>query len=166
VQHLKEQSNSVDDDDDAKEKCFYWNVMKLLASRFESPITNTGPFQLICDDFGSANMIVNNERDPQIILVHDSECLYTGPKELLWYPLRWLIFEQPNPWSGEMEATLERYNNYFEIYLRMVAKHEKPLWKSTSAKMRDHQVSYDNANKTARCGSILSYGTASTASNS
>lgn len=54
--------------------------MKTLVSRFASPETDHGPFKLICDDFGLANMIVNNAEELQIVLVHDWEWSYAGPE--------------------------------------------------------------------------------------
>ncbi|KAH7305149.1 kinase-like domain-containing protein [Rhexocercosporidium sp. MPI-PUGE-AT-0058] len=88
--HLHEQLNSVDDEDDAREKYIYWSVFRALISRFISPKYDEGPFKLICDDFGPANMIVNNTQDLKIIAVIDWEWSYVGPHQLFWSPPRYL----------------------------------------------------------------------------
>ncbi|RMJ09020.1 hypothetical protein CDV36_011369 [Fusarium kuroshium] len=121
--HLREQLNSVDDEDDARQKFLCWSVFKALIPRFVTARYDKGPFKLICDDFGPANMIVNNAQELQIVSVIDWEWSYAGPLQLFWSPPRWLLMQTPNTWSVSDER-LQQYNRYLDIYLRILEEEE------------------------------------------
>ena len=109
--HLCEQLNSVDNEKDAREKYLYWSVLDVLIPRFV-PRYDKGPFKLICDDFGRANMIVNSAEDLEIVAVIDWEWSYAGPLQLFWSPPRWLLIQTPNTWS----ESDERLTNTTDIW--------------------------------------------------
>ncbi len=46
----------------------------------------TGPFKLLCDDLGPANMLVNNEQELKIVGVIDIERSYVDPAQLATVP--------------------------------------------------------------------------------
>lgn len=94
-----------------------------MISHFISLKYDKGPFKLICDDFGPANMIVNNTDDLKIIAVIDWEWSYAGPSQLFWSPPRWLLIQSPNIWSVA-DGRLTRYNNYLEMYLQVLEEEE------------------------------------------
>lgn len=121
--HLRNQLNSVDDEDDARKKYLHWSVLESLIPRFVIPRHDKGPFKLICDDFGPANMIVNNAQDLEIVSVIDWEWSYTGPLQLFWSPPRWLLMQSPNTWS-ESDERLTEYNRYLDMYLRILEDEE------------------------------------------
>ncbi len=58
-------------------------VLKSLVDRHVWPEYQTGPFKLICDDFGPSNVIVNNAEDLRIVAVVDLEWSYISPAQLL-----------------------------------------------------------------------------------
>ncbi|KAK1765052.1 hypothetical protein QBC33DRAFT_572028 [Phialemonium atrogriseum] len=95
--HLCEQLNSVDNEKDAREKYLSWSVLDVLIPRFV-PRYDKGPFKLICDDVGPANMIVNSAEDLKIVAT-------------------------PNTWS-ESDERLTKYNRYLDIYLQILEEEE------------------------------------------
>jgi len=121
--HLNEQLNSVDDEEDARSKYTFWSVFKKLVPRFVSHDYDRGPFKLICDDFGPANMMVNNTKDLKIVAVLDWEWSYAGPYQLFCSPPRWLVFDRPNQW-GEEDERLQRYSKYLDIFIQALEKEE------------------------------------------
>ncbi|KAH9841293.1 hypothetical protein Tdes44962_MAKER07796 [Teratosphaeria destructans] len=123
VQQLTKQLNSVDDEEDAANKLRAWKAMRHQMPRLSSMFRHHGPFKLICDDFGPANMIVNNAVDLQIVAVVDWEWSYAGPIELLWSAPRWLLVQSPSMW--EDRSILARYNKYLEIFTYSSSKIRK-----------------------------------------
>lgn len=120
-----QQLNSVDDERDAADKYKAWEAMRELMPHFLSTSRDRGPFKLICDDFGPANMLVNNAEDLEIVAVIDWEWCYAGPVELMWSAPRWLLIQSPNMW--EDASILDRYNRYLEIYIQQVKGQEREL---------------------------------------
>ncbi|TLD37546.1 hypothetical protein E2P81_ATG04358 [Venturia nashicola] len=123
LQHLYKQSNSVDDENDARKKYAYWNAFKALVPCLVSAEHEKGPFKLICDDFGPANMIVDNAQNLNIVAVIDWEWTYTGPYQLFWSPPRWLLIQPPNSWEDSDER-LSIYHRYLELYIRILGEEE------------------------------------------
>jgi hypothetical protein len=122
--HLREQPNSTDDEDDARQRYRYWTAMHKLAPKVLMSEFNNGPFKLICDDFTPANMIVNNAEDLEIIAVIDWEWSYAGPLQLYWSPPRWLLLQQPDYWKKD-EERLDRYKHCLFLYLRILEDEEE-----------------------------------------
>lgn len=83
-----------------------------------------GPFKLICDDFGPANMIIKSAEDLTVVAVIDWEWSYAGPLQLFWSPPRWLLMQTPNTWS-ESDERLVDYNRYLDMYLQILEEEEK-----------------------------------------
>ncbi|MCJ1422366.1 hypothetical protein MMC29_000246 [Sticta canariensis] len=123
LQHLYKQPNSVDDENDARKKYAYWNAFKALVPCLVSAEHESGPFKLICDDFGPANMIVDNAQNLKIVAVIDWEWTYAGPYQLFWSPPRWLLIQPPNSWEVSDER-LSRYHRYLELYMRILGEEE------------------------------------------
>lgn len=58
-------------------------------------VYDNGPFKLICDDLGLANMIVRSEDDLTIVGVVDFEWVYAGPAQLFASAPWWLLIDPP-----------------------------------------------------------------------
>lgn len=102
-------------------------------------MTNTtydkGPFKLICDDMGPANVLVKSKDDLTITGVIDLEWVYAGPAQLFGSAPWWLLLDRPvnDEWDfdGNYEApkATDRYFKCLEIFKRVLAEEEA---KSTS----------------------------------
>lgn len=145
LQQLHQQPSSVDDETDARKKLIYWETFKSLVSRQVIATFDSGPFKLICDDFGSANMIVNNEHDLEIVGVIDWEWSYAGPCQLICTPPHWLLLDSPNNWFEDDDSVITRYEKSLEIYLKILKEEEEsilvnvPLAARPSVLMRECQ---------------------------
>lgn len=143
LHRLYEKPNSVDDEEDARQKFINWTVLRQLVTRFIS--SEHGPFKLICDDFGPMNMMVNNEEDLQIVAVLDWEWSYSGPSELFWSPPLWLLGQHPVYWEdGDLRLT--RYFKNLDLWIQIMQQEEGILNDGTnndtdlpSAIIRKHQ---------------------------
>jgi hypothetical protein len=62
--HLREQRNSTDDVHDARRKYILRQRIQSLAPHFVSKDYDSGPFKLICDDFGPGNILVKEDTPP------------------------------------------------------------------------------------------------------
>lgn len=82
-QQLLRHLNSVEDEDDARQKYIFFRVLKSLTDRHIWPEYNHGPFKLICDDFSLANMIFDSREKLKITGVIDFEWSYAGPAKLV-----------------------------------------------------------------------------------
>jgi hypothetical protein len=81
-QQLRYQPNSITGELDAIAKYASLSILESLIPRFVNVAYEKGPFKLICDDFGPANMIVKSEKDLTIVGVVDLEWVYAGPAQL------------------------------------------------------------------------------------
>ncbi|KAI0097480.1 hypothetical protein GGR51DRAFT_540809, partial [Nemania sp. FL0031] len=126
LEHLHKQPNSVDDAEDARDKFVYWNVMKALISRHVLPGQDNGPFKFMCDDFQPANMIVNNEKDLEVIAVIDLEWSYAAPTQLVNSMPLWLLIQSPSIWSC-IDERLVRFNKHLELYTRLLEEEEEKI---------------------------------------
>lgn len=91
-----------------------------------------GPFKLICDDFGPANMIVKSREDLTIVGVVDLEWVYAGPAQLFASAPWWLLLDRPiNPeWDFESDnppRMNERYLKCLNLFKRVLAEEEAKL---------------------------------------
>jgi hypothetical protein len=127
LQHLYEQPNSIDDEQDAKEKFIYFNVMKALIARHVLPEHDQGPFKLMCDDFQPTNMIVNNVEDLKIVGVIDWEWSYTAPLQLVHSTPTWLLIQTPNAWAS-IDQRLDRFNKHLELFERILEEEERSIF--------------------------------------
>ncbi|KAF2254506.1 hypothetical protein BU26DRAFT_416999 [Trematosphaeria pertusa] len=119
------QLNSVEDEDDARQKYIFFRVLKSLTDRHVWPEYNEGPFKLICDDLGLANMIVDSREKLKITGVVDFEWSYTGPAQLLGTAPWWLLQERPELWdfTPDMRARFLRHLGLFKRVLEEEEKH-------------------------------------------
>lgn len=119
---------------------------------------NHGPFKLICDDFGLANLIVRDSDDLTIVGVIDLEWVYSGPAQLFGSAPWWLLQDRPinTEWDFQSEKPPEVTGQYFkclEIFVRVLeeeeakmAGHEKKSlstlvkWSQTSGAMWLHML--------------------------
>jgi len=124
LRQLHEQPSAVDDETDAREKLICWEAFKALVPRYVSAKYDKGPFKLICDDWGPANMIVNNERDLRIVGVIDWEWSYAGPCQLFCSPPHWLLLDSPNYWFNDHDRVAARYERSLEMFLRILEEEE------------------------------------------
>lgn len=106
--------------------------MKILESLIPE-LTNTtydgGPFKLICDDLGPANVIVRSKDDLTIIGVVDLEWVYAGPAQLFGSAPWWLLLDRPvnDEWdfeNGEAPKATDRYFECLEVFKRVLAEEE------------------------------------------
>lgn len=88
-------------------------------------------------------MIVNNERDLQIVGVIDWEWSYAGPCQLFSSPPHWLLLDSPNHWFKDDEDVASRYEKSLEMFLTILEEEEGvtlsdiPLDERLSALMRE-----------------------------
>jgi hypothetical protein len=89
-----------------------------------------GPFKLICDDLGLANLIVRSEGDLTVVGVVDFEWSYVGPAQLFGSAPWWLLQDRLNNWDTDLDEEelpeiLARYQRYLEIYKRVLEEEEE-----------------------------------------
>ncbi|KAJ5972397.1 uncharacterized protein N7479_002315 [Penicillium vulpinum] len=90
---------------------------------------NEGPFKLICDDLGLANMIVKSSEDLTIVGIVDLEWVYAGPAQLFCSAPWWLLYDRPinEEWDFKMGKPPELNNRFFkclDMFVRILAEEE------------------------------------------
>lgn len=88
-----------------------------------------GPFKLICDDFGLANLILKSEDDLTVVGVVDLEWSYVGPAQLFASAPWWLLQDRPINLEWDCDDhqppdVAARYFKYLEIYKRVLGEEE------------------------------------------
>lgn len=108
--------------------------MKILGSLIPemTNVYDNGPFKLICDDLGLANMIVRSEDDLTIVGVVDFEWVYAGPAQLFASALWWLLIDRPvnDDWDFDGEEppnVADRYFKHLKLYNRVLAEEESKM---------------------------------------
>ncbi|KAK7559934.1 kinase-like domain-containing protein [Phyllosticta citricarpa] len=125
-QHLDQQFNSVDDAADARAKYVFQKLFRKTIPRFVAPQYDRAPFGLVCDDFRYGNMLVNNERDLQVVAVLDWEWSYTAPLQLCHSPPRALWGKLPNDfWLQEPHCEFERYKEFLDTFMDELRREEE-----------------------------------------
>lgn len=81
-QQLLLQPNSIAGPLSARSRYAALNILKSLIPELTNTTYDCGPFKLICDDFGMANVIVRSKDDLTITGVVDIEWVYAGPAQL------------------------------------------------------------------------------------
>ncbi|THW50972.1 hypothetical protein D6D21_01689 [Aureobasidium pullulans] len=156
LRQLHEQLNSVDDEEDARQKYINWTVIRQLIPRFVH--LDNGPFKLVCDDFGPFNMMVDNAEDLNIVAVLDWEWSYAGPQELFWSPPLWLLGQPPASWEdGHDDSRLSRYNKYLDIWIRVVQEEEQKVLDISTGDDHDKELPSVLLRKQRRDGSMWFY---------
>ncbi|KAK3680705.1 phosphotransferase enzyme family protein, partial [Podospora appendiculata] len=121
---LLNQLNSVENEDDARQKYIFFKILRCLTDRHVWPEYDHGPFKLICDDLGLANMIVDSRENLTITGVVDLEWAYAGPAQLLGTAPWWLLQERPELWDATPETTA-RFLRHLSIFKRVLAEEEE-----------------------------------------
>ncbi|KAJ5775788.1 uncharacterized protein N7511_000799 [Penicillium nucicola] len=104
-------------------------ILESLIPELTHSAYEQGPFKLICDDFGPANMIVRSKEDLTIIGVVDLEWVYAGPAQLFGSAPWWLLLDRPvnKAWDfedGKAPKATERYFKCLEIFQRVLMEEE------------------------------------------
>lgn len=110
------------------------SILESLIPRFVDTAYKNGPFKLICDDFGPANMIVKSEKDLTIVGVVDLEWVYAGPAQLFGLAPWWLLHDRPvnEEWDfkdGNPPEATKRYFSCLNIFKEALAKEEAKMSK-------------------------------------
>jgi hypothetical protein len=129
-QQFTTQRNSVYEEERGKQNYVFHKILKSLAGRHTWPEFDRGPFKLICDDFGPANMIVDNRDDLNIVGVVDLEWSYIGPAQLLATAPWWILQARPN--------TLAASDEYAGMYLQYLNK-LMPILEAEEEKLQPDQ---------------------------
>lgn len=128
-EQLAQQLNSVAGPYDAEKRYTSYKTLASLTPGYVNEQYNEGPFKLICDDLGLANLIVKREDDLTVVGVVDLEWSYVGPVQLFASAPWWLLQDRPiNPqWDcddNEPPDIAPRYFKYLEIYKRVLEDEE------------------------------------------
>lgn len=132
-QQLRDQPNSITGELDGISKHASLSILESLISRFVNPAYEKGPFKLICDDFGPANMIVKSEKDLTIVGVVDLEWVYAGPAQLFGSAPWWLLHDRPvnEEWDyykdGNPPEPTKRYFDCLAIFQEALANEEAKI---------------------------------------
>lgn len=113
-----------------------FKVLKTLIRDLVHAKYDRGPFKLICDDLGLANLIVRDKADLTVVGVVDLEWSYVGPAQLIDSAPWWLLQDRPvnDAWDYEGDEPPKiaaRYFKCLEIFIRILEEEE--------AKMPGHQ---------------------------
>ncbi|PVH84276.1 hypothetical protein DL98DRAFT_612373 [Cadophora sp. DSE1049] len=157
-EQLVRQLNSVAGPYDAEKKYTSFKFLASLVPGYVNERHDRGPFKLVCDDLGLANLIVKSDDDLTIVGVVDLEWSYIGPAQLFASAPWWVLQDRPiNPqWDcddNQPPNVAARYFKYLEIYKRVLEEeeakrpgHEKKevsglvKWSETSGAMWLHML--------------------------
>lgn len=128
-QQLLRQPNSVSGPCSAKSEYLTLKILQTLLPSLVNTEYNHGPYKLICDDFGLANLIVKGEDDLTIVGVIDLEWVYSGPAQLFGSAPWWLLQDRPinTEWdfqNGKAPEVTGRYLKHLEIFIRVLEEEE------------------------------------------
>jgi hypothetical protein len=134
-QQLLLQLNSIAGPRSARSRYAALNILKSLIPELTHTTYDRGPFKLICDDFGMANVIVRSKDDLTIAGVVDIEWVYAGPAQLFGSAPWWLLLDRPvnDEWDfedGEAPKPTDRYFKCLEIFLRVLEEEETKMTES------------------------------------
>lgn len=104
-------------------------ILESLIPELTNTTYDRGPFKLICDDLGPANVIVRGKNDLTIIGVVDLEWVYAGPAQLFGSAPWWLLLDRPinDEWDFENDEAPKATDRYFEcleVFKRVLAEEE------------------------------------------
>lgn len=159
---LRDQPNSALGEQDCLAKYNSLEILESLIPQFVNTKYEDGPFKLICDDFGPANMIVKSEEDLTIVGVVDLEWAYAGPAQLFGSAPWWLLHDRPvnEEWDfkdGNAPQAKDSYFHCLEIFKRVLAKEETALSGSRGTKLSD-LISWSEASGAMYAHMLLSAG--------
>lgn len=125
-QQFATQPNSVYGEKRGEQNYIFHKALEALTERHVWPEYERGPFKLICDDLGPANMIVDNTQDLNIVGVIDLEWSYIGPAQLLATAPWWILQERLNAISPSDEKK-GMYLKYLDKYMQILEAEEERL---------------------------------------
>lgn len=129
---LREQPNSVCGPNTARDRYASLKLLESLIPEMTHTTYNHGPYKLICDDLGPANMLVQSQDDLTIIGVVDLEWVYAGPAQLFASAPWWLLVDRPvnEEWDfngDEAPEVTDRYFKHLEIFKRVLEEEESKM---------------------------------------
>ncbi|KAJ5584909.1 uncharacterized protein N7459_004709 [Penicillium hispanicum] len=141
-QQLLLQSNSIAGPRSARSRYGALSILKSLIPELTNTTYDRGPFKLICDDFGMANMIVRSKGDLTIVGVVDIEWVYAGPAQLFGSAPWWLLLDRPvnDEWDfeeGEAPKATDRYFKCLEIFIRVLEEEETRMTESNRRELTE-----------------------------
>ncbi|KEY73236.1 hypothetical protein S7711_11489 [Stachybotrys chartarum IBT 7711] len=125
---LHEQANSVDGEYNARAKYALFKRLDSALPNFLHEKYIEGPFKLLCDDLGLANLIVRSQEDLTIVGVVDFEWSYIGPAQMFGSPW-WLLQGRLNNWSTQYDKEsgeiADRFAKNLQIFTRVLEEEER-----------------------------------------
>jgi hypothetical protein len=132
----------------------------LIPDHIEKKYDN-GPFKLICDDLGLANMIVKSKDDLTIIGLVDLEWSYIGPAQLFGSTPWWLLQDRLNNWDTSLDKEspeiVARFFKYLKIFKRVLEEEEERM-PGNEEKELSNLVKWSEASGTMWLHMLLSCG--------
>ena len=127
---LQLQPNSIASPANGKERYSALKVLKSLIPELTHPGYDKGPYKLICDVFGLANVLVRSKTDLTFVGVFDMEWVYAGPAQLFASAPWWLLFDRPvnQAWdydSDQPPKVTDRYFKCLDIFVRVLEEEER-----------------------------------------
>lgn len=131
-QQLLLQPNSIAGPRSARSRYAALTILRSLIPELTNTTYERGPFKLICDDFGLANVIVRSKDDLTITGLVDIEWVYAGPAQLFGSAPWWLLLDRPvnDEWDfeeGEAPRVTDRYFTCLEIFIRVLEEEESKM---------------------------------------
>lgn len=111
-------------------------ALQAVAPQLVEPSYSSGPYKLVCDDLGLANLIVRSADDLTVVGVVDLEWSYAGPAQLFGSAPWWLLQDRLNNYDTfldkeEAPRVLERYLRHLAVFKTVLEEEE--------ARMPGHQ---------------------------
>lgn len=130
-EQLLHQPNSIAGEWDGRAKYASLSVLKSLIPDYVDKKYDHGPFKLICDDLGLANMIVKSKEDLAIVGMVDLEWSYIGPAQLFGSAPWWLLQDRLNNWDTSLDKEspeiIARFFKYLEIFKRVLEEEDEKM---------------------------------------
>lgn len=131
-QQLHYQLNSIAGPRSARSRYASLKILESLIPEMINTAYDQGPFKLICDDLGPANMIVRSKEDLTIVGLIDLEWVYAGPAQLFGSAPWWLLLDRPvnDDWDfeeGKAPKGTDRYFKCLEIFKRVLDEEESKI---------------------------------------
>ncbi|KAI9766694.1 MAG: hypothetical protein M1840_006338 [Geoglossum simile] len=137
ILHLERQRNSISDETDAQTKYISRRLFLSATRCLTSPLHNSGPFKLFCDDFNPGNILVDDSLT--ITGIIDLEFTYAAPIQFLSAPWRSLLLLEPSVWnSNHVELFHSKLDLFLGVLREQEANYPNPI--SLSALMQQSAV--------------------------
>lgn len=141
-QQLLLQPNSIAGPLSARSRYAALKILKSLIPELTNTTYDRGPFKLICDDFGMANVIIRSKDDLTIAGVVDIEWVYAGPAQLFGSAPWWLLLDRPvnDEWDfkeGEAPKATGRYFRCLEMFIRVLEEEETRMKESSQRELTE-----------------------------